>query len=375
MKVLYLTNVPSPYRVDFFNSLGADCDLTVVYERHRASDRDPSWRGPAATTFTERYLRGLPVRSDAALCPSILRYVSDRSFDIVVIGGYSTPTAMLAIVLLKLLRRPYVLNADGGFMREDSWVASRIKRYFIGGARRWLSTGATTTRYLTHYGAREGQVCQYPFTSLTTSDLLDEPLSPEQRATVRKSLGIGEGRCVLSVGRFIPLKGFDLLIRAAKQFEPNIDVYVVGGKPTPEYLGLCSILSVSNVHFKDFCSPTKLRQYYQAADVLVFPTRSDVWGLVVNEAMAQGLPVITTDKCVAGIEMIKPGVNGYLIAADDSDGIAEATSRVLDLSDERAQQMRVEALQTASRFTIETMASAHIKCFEEMIEHSVSGAE
>lgn len=375
MKVLYLTNVPSPYRVEFFNLLGAECNLTVVYERRRASDRDPAWRGPTATTFTEVYLRGLSVRSDASLCPSILRYVTDRSFDVIVIGGYSTPTAMLAIAWLKLIRGTYVLNADGGFLGKDSWIVDRIKRYFIGGASHWLSTGTTTTRYLVNYGARENHIYQYPFTSLKESDLLGEALNPDLRASIRKSLGIKEDRCVLAIGRFIHLKGFDLLIRAAKDLGQDVGVYIVGGHSSEEYDDLCSSLRASNVHFKEFCPAATLRSYYQCADVFVFPTRSDVWGLVVNEAMAQGLPVITTDRCVAGIEMIEPGVNGYLIPADDVDAIVEAASRILELSEEQLQQMRVAALRTSSHFTIEAMASAHIECFKEMIEHSVSGSE
>ena len=52
--------------------------------------------------------------------------------------------------------------------------------------------------------------------------------------------------------------------------------------------------------------------YYQAADMLVFPTREDIWGLVINEAMANGLPTVSTDKCVAALEMIKQGENGRM---------------------------------------------------------------
>ena len=70
LKVLYLTNIPSPYRVDFFNELGKQCDLTVLYERKAATDRDSSWSGDGATTFTEVFLPGIRTKADAALCPA-----------------------------------------------------------------------------------------------------------------------------------------------------------------------------------------------------------------------------------------------------------------------------------------------------------------
>ena len=61
----------------------------------------------------------------------------------------------------------------------------------------------------------------------------------------------------------------------------------------------------------------ELATYYQAADLFVFPTREDIWGLVINEALSFGLPVITTRKCVAGVEMIKEGVNGSIVSEDN----------------------------------------------------------
>lgn len=56
-----------------------------------------------------------------------------------------------------------------------------------------------------------------------------------------------------------------------------------------------------------------------AADIFVHPTREDIWGLVVNEAMAKGLPVITTDRCVAGLELIKNESVGRIVPVENID--------------------------------------------------------
>lgn len=365
MKVLYLTNVPAPYRADFFNELGKKCDLTVLYERRAATDRNPSWCGDAATTFSEVFLPGIRTKADAALCPSVLKYLRDRSFDIVVIGGYSTPTGMLAIAALRALKIPFILNADGGFVRDDHPMVGRAKTWLIGSATAWLSTGKTTSEYLTHYGAHRDAIHEYPFTSVRAADVATQPATSSERAELRRALGIFEPYCLVSVGQFIHRKGFDLLIRAAAQLDRNVGVYIIGGKETEEYTRLQVDLQATSVHFVGFLEPKKLRQYYRAADLFVLPTREDIWGLVVNEAMAQGLPVVATDRCAAALEMIQDGINGRIVSTNDVAALTEAVAATL--RPDTAGEMALACLGTASLFTIESMATHHMSAFQEVI--------
>lgn len=362
LKVLFLTNVPSPYRVNFFNELGKECDLTVVYERRAATDREASWSSASATRFTEVYLRGIPVRADASFCPDVLRFILDRRFDIVVVGGYSTPTGMWAIAWLRALRVPYLLNVDGGLIGEDSRAARLLKRWLISGASAWLSTGPSATRYLEHYGADRAAIHEYPFTSVRACEVAEGPATEDERERLRAKLGIAESRCVVSVGRFIQLKGFDLLIQAAARLGPDVGVYIVGGTPTLEYEELRAKERASNVHFVGFKSPRELKDYYRVADVFVLPTRADVWGLVVNEAIAQGLPVVTTDRCVAGIELVRDGVNGRIVTADSVTELAEGLVSVLKPG--VAESMSRASLERAEAYTLERMASRHLQIFE-----------
>ena len=94
----------------------------------------------------------------------------------------------------------------------------------------------------------------------------------------------------------------------------------------------------------------------------MLPTKSDVWGLVINEAMAQGLPVVTTDGCVAGVELIENGVNGYIVPVDDNEALTEAIAKTLR-GDYR--QMGRQALETIRPYTIENMVKAHVEIFSD----------
>lgn len=358
MRVLYLTNIPSPYRVDFFNELGKLCELTVLFERKSAASRNTDWLSGRITDFSPVFLRGVKVGDDTAICPEALRYLSRSLFDEIVIGGFSTPTGMLAIEYLSFRRIPFILNADGGTVRNEARIKYTFKRHLISKASKWLSTGRMTDAYLLHYGASADRIFRYEFSSLWERDVLTLPLSDTEKATARRKLGISDSRVVLSVGRFIPIKGYDVLLKAAQHLDMETGVYLIGGVATPEYLQIKEELSLKNVHFIDHLPKAGLTDWYRAADLFVLPTRSDVWGLVINEAMAVGLPVITTVNCVAGVELIQNGENGFLVEVDNAEMLAEKMNAVLG-DDERMTKMGSNNLMKIRNYTIERMAYSH----------------
>lgn len=118
------------------------------------------------------------------------------------------------------------------------------------------------------------------------------------------------------MGQCIHRKGFDLLINAARCLEGNVGIYIVGGEPTNSYIKLKQSLKLDSVYFAGFKTKDELSQYYDAADLFAHPTREDIWGLVINEAMAYG-SVISTNRCIAATELIGPDQDGAIFPADD----------------------------------------------------------
>ncbi|MDO5425085.1 MAG: glycosyltransferase, partial [Eubacteriales bacterium] len=110
----------------------------------------------------------------------------------------------------------------------------------------------------------------------------------------KEKIGIHEKKIVLAVGQYIYRKGFDILLKASEMLDSDIGIYIIGGEPTKEYLQIIENYGLHNVHFAGFMNKKELSDYYKAADLFVLPTREDVWGLVINEALAYGLPIITT---------------------------------------------------------------------------------
>lgn len=362
-RILFLTNYASPYRVHFFDELGKTMDVTVLYSEQIAENthRNAAWFEEGEGGFTPVQLTKAASLEGENLCWDVIPWLR-KPFDIIVVCGYSSPTAMLAIAWLRLHRIPFYMEVDGGLIREDGALKYRFKRLLVRSASGWLSSGKHTTEYLIHYGARRESIYTYPFTSLWERDILPEQPSPEEKEKLRKALGMTERKILLYVGRFTKAKGMDALLEAAPGLDRDTGVYFVGGEPSQEHLAFRENHGLSQVHFVGFQKKEQLADYYKAADVLVLPTQSDVWGLVINEAMACGLPVITTDRCVAGLELIENGVNGQIVPVDDVQALGAAIQTLLS-GDYR--KMGQAALETIRPYTLENMAKAHREIFAE----------
>lgn len=361
-KVLFITNYASPYRVCFYDKLAEYMDVTVLFsdriedKKHRSADWFVSGEGRFTAVQLEKRVASVGGRD---LCLDVTQWLR-KSWDAVVVCGYAYPTTILAMAYMRLHRIPFYMEVDGGLIRENSGVKYWLKRFLVSQATSWISSGRVTTKYLVHYGAKESRVHLYPFTSLWEREIPDAVTSPEEKQKLREKLGMREEKIVLYVGRFDPKKGMEDLLSVCPMLDKQVGVYFVGGEPSAEHRSFCEDNGLTNVHFVGFKKKDALVEYYQAADLFVLPTKSDVWGLVINEAMAQGLPVITTDRCVAGQELVESGKNGYIIPVDDQKALTEAIRTALEND---CAAMGKAALETIRPYTIENMAKAHADIF------------
>lgn len=372
-KVLYLANIPAPYAVEYFTELGKICELTVLYERRSASDRDSSWRSDAEITYEQIFLEGRAIGTENSWCPSVVKYLNS-SYDAIIIGTYSTLTAIRAMRYLKRLRIPYIISSDGGFIAEgENGLKKKLKTSLIGNASGWISSGKLTNEYLEYYGARKEAVYIYPYSSLSEADILSTPISKSDKDRLREELGLVGENIVVGVGQFIHRKGWDVLVKAVtllndRQFDRNTHYYIIGGteenfKKQLSEDGINPENIPENIHTVGFLDKETVFKYYRAADLFVLPTREDIWGLVINEAMANALPVVTTDRCIAGLELVKNGANGFIFKSEDSDELAKSVELVL--GGDRA-KMGAESAETIRGYTYIKMAERTIEIIEKL---------
>jgi glycosyltransferase involved in cell wall biosynthesis len=172
-----------------------------------------------------------------------------------------------------------------------------------------------------------------------------------ERERLRLELGL-ERACVLYVGRLAPEKGVDLLVEAAHGLDA--DVVIAGSGPEEARLRAAA---PANVRFLGHVDRDDLPAWYAAADVLCLPSRSEPWGMPLNEGAAAGLPLVASEAVGAAWDLIVDGENGFRVPADDNAALRRALGRlVADADFRRAAGRRSHDL--SQRFTPEAWANA-----------------
>lgn len=356
-KILFITNIPAPYRIDFYNELGKYFDLTVLFEAKGASDQGIkfNWNYDKIVNFKAIFLSDGDIK-ERKVDWKIFKYLKKNEYDEIVVTNYSYFTEMAAIIYLKLFRVPYYMETDGGIIRDENLLKRIYKRFLVSGAKGYFSPSESSDEYLNFYGANKERIYRYPFTSLKEKDVLDKPVTEVEKKQLRKKLLVKEKYMILGVGQFIHRKGWDILIEASKALNSDYGIYIVGGTVGEKYKELASKTNTP-IYFLEFKEKEELAEYYKSADLFVLPTREDIWGLVINEALAYSLPVITTNHCVAGVELIKNDENGRLVNSEDYNELANSIIDVIHSNTHK--QMPVKALDSIRNHTIEKMAIVH----------------
>ncbi len=350
-KIIVITTNIAPYRKRWCEELSKYYDVTIVYTKDHDYERDDRWLQKESETCRIRKLKNDKDKFDP-LCFDVIDVIRSSKDALIIFDGYGTKTNLLGLLYCRLTGRESLVNVDG-FPTERTKNAAKdaIKRLIVSGLCTWFTcSGEATKEHLVSYGADPSKIIVHNLSSVTEKDIIGKPLTRKEKNVLRERLGIeSRNRIVLGVGRFLPLKRFEDLIMAVKQCRSDCDLYILGGKPLNSYLELAK--GCDRIRFIDFVVPEEVNDYYKASDLFVLPSETDVWGLVLNEAMAQGIPVIASDSVVGGKSLIDG--NGMIFRTYDVDELSEDIDVCLE--EENNGKMSKRSLEIIREFTIENM--------------------
>jgi len=288
--------------------------------------------------FSHEYLPGFRitpwVRVTPTLVPIIWRYDGDVILKCIN-GRFALPVTLL---LAKLRRKRLVLWT--GMWRHPRTLFHALTYPVTRLVYRWSDAivvyGDHVKRYLTSLGVSADKIFVAPHA--VDNEAYSRHVNEGERRDIRARYGLGERRLVLFVGRLAPVKGLEILLEAyARLSLPNVALVLVGdGELRPRLERLAGRLGISDrVTFAGYISPADTVSFYATADVLVLPSVSvragrETWGLVVNEAMNQGTPVVaTTAVGAAAGGLVQPGRTGEVVPEGQPGPLAEALLRIL----------------------------------------------
>ncbi len=343
-KILYISNIEVPYRVSFFNDFAKYCDLTVLYERKKSDNRDENWAKSEKRNYKTKFLSGINIKNESTFSLGIIKEIFGK-YDKVIIGCYNSPSQMLAILLMKIFRRKYILNIDGEAFVGNKGVKNFLKKFFLSGAEKYVVAGEKAVLSLRSI-IPDKIMIPYYFSSMS-----------EEKLRVNAEAEVSRTGKVLVVGQYLDVKGLDVVLAAARK-DDTIFYRIVGmGNRTQEFIDKYGADKVENVEIIPFLQKNDLEKEYTSCSLFVLPSRQECWGLVINEAASFGTPIVSTWGSGAAVEFLADEYSNYLAEPGDSDDLYKKIKTALE---EKNIQKYSEYLITKSKgYSIERGVEAH----------------
>ena len=351
-RVVIITNIPAPYRVELFDYLQKhteEYEIHIVYASRNEDNR--SWAIDETkmgnSHFLDSYTIKIPRRYDTKyihISKGVAKLLDELRPNLVV-GSEYNPTILQAVHYCSRKKIPYVSWTDGTLHSERNIgrLQKKFRHYVISHGAAYLASSTRSREAQIAYGAR-AEKC---FVSLLTVDVDQYRVEPENRQANR----------LLCVGSLIERKGIDLLLRALNGMEEPWELALAGGGSEEEALrSLAQELGIGErVHFLGYLSREELKREYAKSGIFVLPTREDCYALVILEAMCAGLPIVSSIYADGAYDMIENGENGVLVDPYQEEAFRTCLRELLQ-QPEKAEKMGQKSLDLLDKFRFEQVS-------------------
>lgn len=350
--VAILISHPIQYQVPLYGELAKcpEIKLKVFFCSKKGLDeyKDPGfgkefkWDIPLLDGYDYEFLENIsPFPDSSGFCglinPSIIKKLKKEKFDALWVHGWSGFTDWLAMLYAFKINVPVLLRGESNLLPKAAFPKSLAKRAVLESLFKkvsaFLAIGKYNSEFYQYYGAPKEKIFLVPyavnndFFIRQAKELISKKNSLKQKYNIPVSMPVilFSGKLIDQKRPFDLLKAYELLSRDLKASL----IFVGDGKLRNELEGHVKQNNLENVYFAGFRNQTELGEFYAIADVFVLPSSFEPWGLVVNEAMSFGLPIIISDQVGAGGDLVKEGINGYFYPACDVSSLAAKLKMIL----------------------------------------------
>lgn len=373
------------YHAPWFRALAGSCTLRVYYA-HRQSAREQGeagygipfeWDVDLTDGYEHEFLRNRARRPSVQRffgcdTPDIRARLEEGELDACVVLGWNLRTYWQAMLACERARIPVLVRGDSQLTPRRGWAKRAAKRAAYPRMLRrfdaFLCPGTRHAEYLRHYGVPSARIHFVPHVVDLARFRAHAQRDPAARETLRRSFGAGTGdRVALFVGRLVDLKRPGDLVDALARLGSGWVAAYVGAGPLHDAVVARARAREVRCAMLGFRNQSELGAVYAAADVLVVPSESETWGLVVNEAMACGLPVVVSDTVGCAPDLVDEGETGHRFRCGDVADLASALGRAAQLAgsarlaDALARMLERYGLERAVRGTLEAVAFARAR--------------
>lgn len=347
-RLLIFVSHPIQYFVPLFRELARrdDISLLVLY-RSRAGlekyfdegfQREIEWDIPLLEGYRYQFLRS--VGGALWLDYTVLREVGRFDPQVVLVHGYSSPLNLAVMGLAQLSGRRVLMRGDTRLMpyHSGSPLKRRLKKLIFRLVDGCVSVGSENRKYYESLGVRRDDIYFAPFSVDNAAFDLGIGREPA-RVGQREAWGIEpDSKVILFASKLVGRKrAADLLAAMEVVTRTNDDVVLVIAGTGPEEEALRAMAATVPVRtiFAGFRNQSEMPALLAASDIFVLPSEDEPWGLIVNEAMAAGLPIVVSDDVGAAPDLVAGKGTGIVYPAGDVDQLVAALDLLLKSPDMR----------------------------------------
>lgn len=311
MKVVVVTNIPAPYRIPVFDILRKKLDekLTVVY--CAKSEPNRNWK-IRHLGFQHVFLKEnmIPKKDGFNYVHNnieILKHLKSIDPDIVITTGFN-PTHIYAWLYTLFFKKKHITMTDGwiGSEKNLTLLHKFLRKLVYKTSEAFIGASKNSVELFKLYGIKKEKIF------ISSLCIENDKFSNEKSFKERKYDLMFSGQFI---ERKMPLFFAEIVSKVSK-FIPDIKVLVLGEGPLKNKFFMKLKENHIDFHYAGFVSQEDLPSYYANAKFLLFPTKLDAWGIVVNEALASGTPVITTQYAGVVNDLLIHEINGFVLESD-----------------------------------------------------------
>jgi len=381
-RIAWVVHSPTPYKVPFFKMLAARPPVDVTFFFLYWDDPQRAWQQEDLPGLKYKVLPGTSFRKrpgESELVhfgPAVVGELRKGHFDLVVICGYSHPTLLFALFYCLITGTPFVLQGESHVVQQRHPLKQVLKRCLLFPLLRRAKAAFATGRKAADYWVEAGIPRERVFTLSNTPDIVfflkESALGTVRREAVRKSLGLSSRRTGIFVGRFVEVKGVEIILEAMAGLpsEKQPQLLLVGDGPLKSSYE--KIIQRHNlpVRLVGFQQKDQLPELYAAADFFILPSLIEPWGVVVNEAMACGLPLLLSDQVGAAYDLLEEGRNGFMIPAGDVAAWRKALVAIMELTDAELQHMGAASREIVRPWNHEANVRNVLECVNQIFSEN-----
>lgn len=306
--ILIITNLPSFYKINLYNRIAKYKRIYVIYTGDTAEQRNADFFN-GEMNYDYFFLGANPFYR----IKHTIQLIINNKYTELVLGGWDSFPLWLGAFLSP--KRKNALVVESSYLESSTkGLKGLIKRLFLSRISKVYASGRAQRKITDSLGFKGKTVVTK---GVGVFNYIPQP-SFEFRDQVRN---------YIYVGRLVPVKNLELLVRVFNDL-PDLNLTIVGFGPDEKFL---RSIAKNNITFLGPINNNKLSGIYRQHDVFVLPSRSEPWGLVVEEALNNGLPVIVSDRVGCAEEIVNEG-NGLVFRWNDPDSLKEAILKMRDVS-------------------------------------------